>query len=92
MSDGSEKETGNETENVDMGASHQAGRYDWLADGVERVTGRPALSVRKFVSLYAGEFGGCRSQKRATPNNMLQPTGRPYGFPAYSSPAAELGR
>jgi len=28
---------------------------------VERVTGRPAISVREFVSLHADEFGGRRS-------------------------------
>lgn len=44
-----------------MGALHRAGRYDRLADGVERVTGRPALSVREFVALHADEFGGRRS-------------------------------
>jgi uncharacterized protein YbjT (DUF2867 family) len=46
---------------VTMGALHRAGQYDRLADGVERVTGRPAMSVREFVSLYAEEFGGRRS-------------------------------
>jgi hypothetical protein len=44
-----------------MGELHRAGRYDRLADGVERVTGRPAMSVREFVSLHADEFGGRRS-------------------------------
>jgi NAD(P)H dehydrogenase (quinone) len=44
-----------------MAELHRAGRYDRLADGVERVTGRPAISVREFVSLNAGEFGGRRS-------------------------------
>ena len=44
-----------------MGELHRAGRYDRLADGVQQVTGRPAMSVRKFVSLHADEFGG---QKR----------------------------
>ena len=43
---------------VAMGELHRAGRYDRLADGVERVTGRPAMSVREFVSLHADEFGG----------------------------------
>jgi len=43
---------------VTMGELHRAGRYDRLADGVERVTGRPAMSVREFVSLHADEFGG----------------------------------
>jgi len=27
---------------------------------VERVTGRPAISVREFVALHAAEFGGRR--------------------------------
>ena len=46
---------------VTMGELHRAGRYDRLTDGVERVTGRPAISVREFVSLHADEFGGRRS-------------------------------
>jgi hypothetical protein len=45
---------------VTMGELHRAGRYDRLADGVERLTGRPAMSVRDFVSLHAEEFGGRR--------------------------------
>ena len=45
---------------VTMGELHRAGRYDRLADGVERVTGRPAMSVREFVSLHAEVFGGRR--------------------------------
>jgi NAD(P)H dehydrogenase (quinone) len=45
---------------VTMGELHRAGRYDRLADGVQRVTGRPAMSVREFVSLHADEFGGRR--------------------------------
>jgi NAD(P)H dehydrogenase (quinone) len=43
-----------------MAELHRAGRYDRLADGVERVTGRPAMSVREFVSLHADQFGGRR--------------------------------
>jgi uncharacterized protein YbjT (DUF2867 family) len=50
---------------VTMGELHRAGRYDRLADGVERVTGRAAMSVREFVSLHADEFGG-RIPKDAT--------------------------
>jgi len=46
---------------VTMAELHRAGRYDRLADGVVRVTGRLAMSVREFVSLHADEFGG-RSQ------------------------------
>ena len=42
---------------VTMGELHRAGRYDRLADGVERVTGRQATSVREFVSLNSNEFG-----------------------------------
>jgi NAD(P)H dehydrogenase (quinone) len=41
---------------VTMGELHRAGRYDRLADGVDRVTGMPAMSVREFVSLHADEF------------------------------------
>src|SRR5689334_19784053 len=46
---------------VTMGELHRAGRYDRLADGVERVTGQPPMSVREFVSLRVDEFGGRRS-------------------------------
>jgi hypothetical protein len=45
---------------VTMGELHRAGRYDRLADGVEQVTGRPAMNVQEFVSLNADEFGGRR--------------------------------
>jgi NAD(P)H dehydrogenase (quinone) len=45
---------------VAMGELNRAGRYGRMADGVERVTGRPAMSVREFVSLHADEFGGRR--------------------------------
>jgi hypothetical protein len=45
---------------VTMGALHRAGRYDRRADGVERVTGRPAMGVREFAALHADEFGGRR--------------------------------
>ena len=37
---------------------NRAGRFDRMADGVERVTGRKAMEVREFVSLHADEFGG----------------------------------
>jgi len=46
---------------VTMAELNRAGRYDRLTDGVQRVTGRPAMSVREFVSLHADEFGGRRS-------------------------------
>jgi NAD(P)H dehydrogenase (quinone) len=45
---------------VTMGELHRAGRYDRLTDGVERVTGRPATSIRDFVTLHADQFGGRR--------------------------------
>ena len=41
-----------------MGTLHRAGRYDRQADGVQRLTGRPPMSVREFVSRNAEEFGG----------------------------------
>jgi uncharacterized protein YbjT (DUF2867 family) len=44
-----------------MGELHRAGRYDRQADGVQRVTSRPAMTVREFVSLHEEEFGGRRS-------------------------------
>src|SRR5260370_24055668 len=43
---------------VAMGELHRAGRYDRLADGVERVTGPSAIIVPGFVSLHANDFGG----------------------------------
>jgi hypothetical protein len=46
---------------VTMAGLNRAGRYDRMADGVERVTGRPAMGVREFVSLHADEFGGRRA-------------------------------
>jgi len=46
-----------------MAELNRAGRYDRMADGVERVTGRPAMSIREFVSLHANEFGGRRSER-----------------------------
>ena len=46
---------------VTMAELNRAGRYDRMADGVERVTGRPAMSVRDFVWRHADEFGGRQS-------------------------------
>jgi uncharacterized protein YbjT (DUF2867 family) len=46
---------------VTMGELHRAGRYDRLADGVERVTGRAPISVRDFVASHADAFGGRRA-------------------------------
>jgi uncharacterized protein YbjT (DUF2867 family) len=46
---------------VTMAELNRAGRYDRMADGVERVTGRPPQSIREFVSLHADELGGRRS-------------------------------
>jgi uncharacterized protein YbjT (DUF2867 family) len=46
---------------VSMAGLNRAGRYDRTADGVERLTGRPAMSVRDFVALHADEFGGRRT-------------------------------
>jgi NAD(P)H dehydrogenase (quinone) len=43
---------------VTMAELNRAGRYDRMTDGVERVTGRPGMSVREFVSRHADEFGG----------------------------------
>jgi uncharacterized protein YbjT (DUF2867 family) len=42
---------------ITMAELHRAGRYDRLSDGEEKVTGRPAVTVREFVSLHADEFG-----------------------------------
>jgi Predicted nucleoside-diphosphate-sugar epimerases len=46
---------------VTMAELNRAGRYDRMTDGVERVTGRPAMSVREFVSLHEDEFSSRRS-------------------------------
>jgi uncharacterized protein YbjT (DUF2867 family) len=43
---------------VTMAELNRSGRYDRMTDGVERVTGRPAMSVRQFVALHADQFGG----------------------------------
>ena len=45
---------------VTMGELHRAGQYDRMTDGVERVTHRPPMNVREFVSLHEDEFGGRR--------------------------------
>jgi NAD(P)H dehydrogenase (quinone) len=45
---------------ITMGELHRSGRYDRHADGVERVTGKPPMGVREFVSLHADAFGGQR--------------------------------
>jgi uncharacterized protein YbjT (DUF2867 family) len=41
-----------------MGELNRTGRYDRLTDGVKRVTGRPPMNVREYVSLHADAFGG----------------------------------
>jgi len=46
-----------------MAELHRAGRYDRLADGVQTLTGKRAMSVREFVSRHAEEFGGRRSSE-----------------------------
>ena len=45
---------------VTMAELSRAGRYDRMTDGVERLTGRPPMGIREFVSLHAAEFGGRR--------------------------------
>ena len=40
-----------------MAELHRADRYNRMADGVQRITGRPPMSVREFVSLYPDQFG-----------------------------------
>jgi len=61
---------------VTMAELNRAGRYDRMTDGVERVTGRPAMSVREFVSLHADEFGGRRSQRPADSLDKASPVTR----------------
>jgi NAD(P)H dehydrogenase (quinone) len=55
---------------VTLAELNRANRFDRLADGVERVTGRPAMSVRDFVSLHADEFGG-NSSLNKTANTKI---------------------
>jgi uncharacterized protein YbjT (DUF2867 family) len=45
---------------VTMAELSRANRYDRMTDGVERITGRPPMGIREFVSLHAAEFGGRR--------------------------------
>jgi hypothetical protein len=45
-----------------MAELNRAGRYDRMTDGVERVTGRPAMSIRDFVSLHPEEFGSHKGE------------------------------
>jgi len=49
-----------------MGELHRANRYDRQADGVQRVTGQPPMSVREFVTLHADKFGGRGSLNKTT--------------------------
>jgi hypothetical protein len=46
---------------VTMAELNRAGCHDRLADGVERVTGRPVMSVLEFVAQHAEKFGGRRA-------------------------------
>jgi uncharacterized protein YbjT (DUF2867 family) len=52
---------------VTMAELNRANRYERMADGIERVTGQPPMSVREFVSLHADKFGG-RGSLNKTPN------------------------
>jgi uncharacterized protein YbjT (DUF2867 family) len=46
---------------VTMADLNRTGRYDRMTDTVDRVTGRPPISVRDYVSLHADELGGRRA-------------------------------
>lgn len=46
---------------VTMGELNRVGRYDRFTETVERLTGRPAMSIREFVSLNEDAFGGRRA-------------------------------
>jgi len=46
---------------VTMAELNRAGRYDRMSDVVQRVTGKPPMTVGEFVSLHADEFGGRRA-------------------------------
>ena len=64
-------------------------RYDRLADGVQRVTGQPPMSVREFVSLHADKFGGRgtkqQMQKYEKPHETIT-------HPIHRSPAVRHSR
>jgi NAD(P)H dehydrogenase (quinone) len=45
---------------VTVAELNRAGRYDRMTDGVQQITGNPAMGIREFVSLHAAEFGGRR--------------------------------
>lgn len=49
-----------------MAELNRANRYDRLADGVQRLTGQPPMSVREFVTLHAEKFGGRGSASKTT--------------------------
>jgi NAD(P)H dehydrogenase (quinone) len=51
---------------VTMAELNRANRYDRLADGVQRLTGQPPMSVREFVALHAEKFGGRGPLNKAT--------------------------
>lgn len=41
-----------------MASLHRAHRYERLTDDVERVTGRPPMTLRQYVAENPGKFGG----------------------------------
>ena len=50
-----------------MAELNRAGRYDRLADGVQRITGHEPMSVQEFVSLYAHEFAKPKDRQEEFP-------------------------
>ncbi len=41
---------------ITMTALHRAGRYDRLADGVQRITGHSPMTIREYISHHAADF------------------------------------
>ena len=50
-----------------MAELNRQGRYDRMAEGVERVTGHAPVSIAEFVSRHADEFGGIGRQDDSLP-------------------------
>jgi hypothetical protein len=74
-----------------MAELNRSGRYDRIAEGVERMTGRPAMSVREFVSLHADEFDMRRSE--GVESGVLEALGRdPTTFAEFARNYAPIFR
>ena len=55
-----------------MGELHRAGRYDRRADGIQRLTGRAAMSVRELCRFMGRSAADAGSYRPTTPGERLQ--------------------